>query len=100
MFELIYLNGYYMIYPNFPGEASFSTNHMEIGAHISRWSVHKKEDYTVPLMAAPQKHLLIDLPTPDLATLPLLNLFGEPYSTIDTLKSTPKWRHAKVRYVR
>jgi hypothetical protein len=27
------LGGFYMLYPSFPGETSFSTNHYEVGVH-------------------------------------------------------------------
>ena len=34
MFEYMWAKGLYMLYPNFSGERSFSTNHVEAGIHI------------------------------------------------------------------
>ena len=59
MIEMMFLRGEFMLYPNFPGERSFSTNHLEKGVHIGAEAAgkrssaavveHRKEDYTVPL---------------------------------------------------
>ncbi|CAM9659468.1 unnamed protein product, partial [Heterosigma akashiwo] len=33
-YEMVYLSSYYMLYPNFQDQASFSTNHLGAGIHI------------------------------------------------------------------
>jgi hypothetical protein len=51
--DLMYLRGYVTLYPNFPNQTSFSTNHMEPGVHINASGnaiEHSKEDFEVPLI--------------------------------------------------
>ena len=51
MMEIMYTKDYYMIYPNFPYQTSFSTNHVELGEHITSEKEREKRlaDFTVPL---------------------------------------------------
>lgn len=35
LIDVMYLRGYVTLYPNFPNQTSFSTNHLEPGAHIN-----------------------------------------------------------------
>lgn len=68
------------LYPNFNHQASLSTNHLEVGEHVSKGDPHhKKSDYTVPLLRDSQ---LLNrwLETPFVwEELVVLSLFGEPY---------------------
>ena len=50
--ELVFLRGYLMVYPNYEGFVSFSTNHLERGSHVSETSARKKAMFVVPLMGA------------------------------------------------
>ncbi|KAF5826078.1 hypothetical protein DUNSADRAFT_4939 [Dunaliella salina] len=48
--EFAWSHGLFMLYPNFPNQTSFSTNHLEQGVHISDKGLkHLPSDYTVPL---------------------------------------------------
>ncbi|KAJ3923059.1 hypothetical protein F5877DRAFT_63555 [Lentinula edodes] len=90
--ELVYLRGYVMLYPNFPQQISFSTNHLEVGSHVKIRSMEKRESFSVPLMklgggTAAREVDLLDLPNktlPDWTSLPVLNLTGVP-TTLDAL---------------
>ncbi|KAI9143997.1 hypothetical protein BKA69DRAFT_1122655 [Paraphysoderma sedebokerense] len=48
--EMSYLRGYYMLYPNFSNQNSFSTNHLELGQHVGKVSKERYLDFRVPLM--------------------------------------------------
>lgn len=53
LIDMMYLRGQVTLYPNFPNQSSFSTNHMEPGAHISAVDnslTHLKIDFEVPLL--------------------------------------------------
>ncbi len=53
LIDMMYLRGHVTLYPNFPNQTSFSTNHMEPGAHIAAADnvvTHHKEDFEVPLL--------------------------------------------------
>ncbi len=53
LIDMMYLRGHVTLYPNFPNQTSFSTNHMEPGVHIAAADnvvTHHKEDYEVPLL--------------------------------------------------
>jgi hypothetical protein len=81
LFELMWIKGYFLVYPNFPGEHSFSTNHLEVGEHITiaedgRLS-HSKQLFTVPLLESAS--YLDNLETHPFRELPYLDLFGEPF---------------------
>ncbi|RWW77418.1 hypothetical protein BHE74_00014424 [Ensete ventricosum] len=83
LIDMMYLRGYVSLYPNFPGQASFSTNHMEPGAHISAKDnvvKHNKEDFEVPLMKAEFTKLLPAGKLPPANRLPVLNLFNQAVS--------------------
>mmetsp|Transcript_25905 Transcript_25905/g.33985 ORF Transcript_25905/g.33985 Transcript_25905/m.33985 type:complete len:590 (+) Transcript_25905:115-1884(+) len=81
-FEMVHLNDYYMIYPNFNNQSSFSTNHMGAGIHIKNDGGdqnHRPEDFTVPLLED-FSMMLSQLPEgklPNLRDLPALTLLGE-----------------------
>ncbi|KAA8544066.1 hypothetical protein F0562_021757 [Nyssa sinensis] len=75
--------GYVSLYPNFPNQASFSTNHMEPGAHISAKDnvvKHDKSDFEVPLLKEDFKTLLPGGKLPPASKLPSLNLFNQAVS--------------------
>ncbi|URE16726.1 hypothetical protein MUK42_35001 [Musa troglodytarum] len=83
LIDMMYLRGYVSLYPNFPDQASFSTNHMEPGAHISAKDnvvKHNKEDFEVPLMKAEFTKLMPAGKLPPANTLPVLNLFNQAVS--------------------
>ncbi|EGO22081.1 hypothetical protein SERLADRAFT_440103 [Serpula lacrymans var. lacrymans S7.9] len=88
--ELVYLRGYVMLYPNYDGYASLSTNHLEVGAHVREMGrgeyLRRKEMFGLPLMALGGA-ALVDLPArtlPPWRRLPVLNLTGC-LSTVDEL---------------
>uniref|UniRef100_A0A0D3FBT6 Uncharacterized protein n=1 Tax=Oryza barthii TaxID=65489 RepID=A0A0D3FBT6_9ORYZ len=83
LIDMMYLRGYVALYPNFPDQSSFSTNHMEPGAHISaKGNVvkHDKRDFEVPLVADDFSPLLPAGRMPPASKLPVLNLFNQPVS--------------------
>ncbi|CAI0452985.1 unnamed protein product [Linum tenue] len=83
LIDMMYLRGYVSLYPNFPGQASFSTNHMEPGAHISAKDnvvKHDKTDFEVPLMKDDFRGMLPGAKFPPVSKLPSLNLFNQPVS--------------------
>ena len=88
-FELLYLRGQYLVYPNFHGQKSLSTNHLEIGEHITHKQRDKedmKADFQVPLLqdGKPLSRLQIS----DLSGVPVLDLFGEPWLRTEELMRT------------
>ncbi|XP_047308669.1 uncharacterized protein LOC124912149 [Impatiens glandulifera] len=83
LIDMMYLRGYVALYPNFPRQASFSTNHMEPGAHISAKENavrHDKSDFEVPLLKEDFSALLPAGKLPPASKLPSLNLFNQPVS--------------------
>nr|CAD1820861.1 unnamed protein product [Ananas comosus var. bracteatus] len=83
LIDMMYLRGYVALYPNFPDQASFSTNHMEPGAHISAKDnalSHRREDFEVPLVRHDFARLLPAGKMPPASKLPVLNLFNQPVS--------------------
>ncbi|KAI0048105.1 hypothetical protein FA95DRAFT_1518032 [Auriscalpium vulgare] len=88
--ELVFLRGYLMLYPNYVGFASLSTNHLEAGAHVRRQPRDifdkKKALFSLPLLRLPDENAsrvldtgLLDLPEgrmPLWAALPVLDLHG------------------------
>lgn len=83
LIDMMYLRGYVSLYPNFPNQASFSTNHMEPGAHISAKEnvvKHDKEDFEVPLLADDFRNYLPNGKLPSASRLPSLNLFNQAVS--------------------
>ncbi|KAE8700829.1 hypothetical protein F3Y22_tig00110556pilonHSYRG00827 [Hibiscus syriacus] len=83
LIDMMYLRGYVSLYPNFPNQASFSTNHMEPGAHISAKDNivrHDKADFEVPLLVEDFRTLLPNRKLPPASKLPSLNLFNQPVS--------------------
>ncbi|KAK8601471.1 hypothetical protein V6N13_058822 [Hibiscus sabdariffa] len=83
LIDMMYLRGYVSLYPNFPNQASFSTNHMEPGAHISAKDnvvKHDKTDFEVPLLKEDFRPLLPNGKLPPASKLPSLNLFNQPVS--------------------
>ncbi|KAI5079728.1 hypothetical protein GOP47_0005207 [Adiantum capillus-veneris] len=80
LIDMMYLRGYVALYPNFPNQQSFSTNHMEPGAHISATDnvvKHKVEDFVVPLMKQDYWSLLPQGKLPLTFKLPVINLFNQ-----------------------
>lgn len=83
LIDMMYLRGYVSLYPNFPNQASFSTNHMEPGAHISAKDnvvKHDKTDFEVPLLKEDFRTFLPNGKFPPASKLPSLNLFNQPVS--------------------
>ncbi|XP_004515514.1 uncharacterized protein [Cicer arietinum] len=83
LIDMMYLRGYVSLYPNFPQQASFSTNHMEPGAHISAKDnvvKHNKQDFEVPLLKDDFRNFLPGMKMPSASKLPSLNLFNQPVS--------------------
>ncbi|KAA3456637.1 Glycosyltransferase family protein 2 [Gossypium australe] len=83
LIDMMYLRGYVSLYPNFPNQSSFSTNHMEPGAHISAKDNvvrHDKTDFEVPLLMEDFRPLLPNAKLPAASKLPSLNLFNQPVS--------------------
>ncbi|KAL2471052.1 glycosyltransferase family protein 2 [Abeliophyllum distichum] len=83
LIDMMYLRGYVSLYPNFPNQQSFSTNHMEPGAHISAKDnivKHDKTDFEVPLLKQDFKTLLPNGKLPPASKLPSLNLFNQAVS--------------------
>ena len=79
LIDMMYLRGYVALYPNFPDQASFSTNHMEPGAHINASGnvlKHNKEDFEVPLLGRDFWELLPQQKMPAANRLPVLDLFN------------------------
>ncbi|KAI4373539.1 hypothetical protein MLD38_011656 [Melastoma candidum] len=83
LIDMMYLRGYVSLYPNFPNQASLSTNHMEPGAHISSKEnvvKHNKEDFVVPLLQDDFTNFLPGGKLPPPSKLPAVNLFNQPAS--------------------
>ncbi|KAL3828468.1 hypothetical protein ACJIZ3_017270 [Penstemon smallii] len=83
LIDMMYLRGYVSLYPNFPNQASFSTNHMEPGAHISAKDnvvKHDKRDFEVPLLQQDFRTFLPNGKLPAASKLPSLNLFNQALS--------------------
>ncbi|PSR86587.1 4-diphosphocytidyl-2-C-methyl-D-erythritol kinase [Actinidia chinensis var. chinensis] len=79
LIDMMYLRGYVALYPNFPNQASFSTNHMEPGAHIAAKDnvlKHDKSDFEVPLLKDDFRKFLPGGKLPPASKLPSLNLFN------------------------
>jgi hypothetical protein len=91
--ELAFLKGYVMLYPNYDGFVSLSTNHLEAGSHVKEVSKEKQDLFLLPLMELPVEARfptvrLMDLPNGELPawdTLPVLNLTGS-LSSIESIK--------------
>ncbi|GAB2285114.1 hypothetical protein Dimus_019568 [Dionaea muscipula] len=83
LIDMMYLRGYVSLYPNFPDQASFSTNHMEPGAHIAAKDnvlSHNKHDFEVPLLTDDFRNYLPNGKMPPASKLPSINLFNQPVS--------------------
>ena len=72
--ELVYIEGWVMLYPNYDEEQSFSTNHMEKGEHIGAANelARKKDLVTVGLIQ--DSSILPMTPLPSFQKLAVLNL--------------------------
>ena len=86
MFEFMYLKGLFMVYPNFDGQYSFSTNHMEIGEHITEKKLTLQTEFTVPLLT--DGEVLEDLKFIPSMRVAALNLFGTPLADAVILKES------------
>ncbi len=84
--EYMYLNGYFLLYPNFDNARSLSTNHVEQGVHIQNKQHHfrNKSDYTVPLVY--DGTLLNSLSLYNSNVLPFIDVFGDPILTFSSLQ--------------
>ena len=87
-----------MLYPNYDGFVSLSTNHLEVGSHVKDVSKEKQDLFLLPLMDLPgdghSPVRLMDLPDhrlPVWDALPVLNLTGS-LSTLQELKSLGEQR--------
>lgn len=83
LIDMMYLRGYVSLYPNFPNQMSFSTNHMEPGAHISAKDnvvKHNKTDFEVPLLRDDFRNYLPNGKMPSASKLPSINLFNQAVS--------------------
>jgi hypothetical protein len=91
MIEMAWARGYFMMYPNFPNQASFSTNHMEVGEHIARNDPnHDKNHFTVPLVQhSGVLGTILNGERLVWEELPALNLFGDPYRSSTTSPLIP-----------
>ncbi|KAK7030635.1 hypothetical protein R3P38DRAFT_3394049 [Favolaschia claudopus] len=77
--ELVYLRGYVMLYPNYEGFISLSTNHLEVGSHVKEVSKEKQDVFRLPLMELDSVENLLSIPgarLPEWKALPVLNLTG------------------------
>ncbi|KAG0478205.1 hypothetical protein HPP92_012924 [Vanilla planifolia] len=100
LIDMMYLRGYVSLYPNFPNQMSFSTNHMEPGAHISaRDNVvkHNKEDFEVPLMKDDFIRFLPSGKMPPASKLPVINLFNQAISLKGLKQAGAKLRQDVIR---
>jgi hypothetical protein len=76
MHELMYLKSWTLLYPNFPSEESFATNHIEPGVHIDKErSLKDKGKYTVPLFTAERSELRFFKILPKLSDIPIFDMF-------------------------
>ncbi|KAL5998343.1 hypothetical protein ACLOJK_009283 [Asimina triloba] len=83
LIDMMYLRGYVSLYPNFPNQQSFSTNHMEPGAHISAKDNvvrHNIADFEVPLLKEDFRQFLPSAKLPPSSRLPVINLFNQAIS--------------------
>ena len=93
LFEYLWAKGCYLLYPNFDGQLSFSTNHMEGGIHIGTAenveSGNKREDFAVPLFGEqdrPRWEKFQQFPMRRLSDLPVLDLFNRIFNTEEKLR--------------
>ena len=88
-----------MLYPNYDDFVSFSTNHLELGSHVSPAKAKAKAEFIVPLMALDNStSLLSQLPTevlPALERLPAVDLHGY-ISSMDTLQVQGENKRAEL----
>ena len=74
MIEYMWINDLFMLYPSYPGQLSFATNHLEPGEHITvNDSAHLAADFVVPLINSPP---LIRVSNSTQGTLHMVDLFG------------------------
>jgi hypothetical protein len=82
-------------YPNYPGNISLSTNHLEIGSHVRQLPEHiliqRKELFTPPLMPLSSSSMsLLQLPEgrlPEWTQLPITDLMGLVTTEIDIIRN-------------
>eukprot|EP00128_Syssomonas_multiformis_P005162 Colp12_sorted_trinity150504_noHs@33733 len=85
LIEQMYVRGTYMLYPNFPNQEAFSTNHLEVGEHtgeggkaegpsakLNKKSKQLAELYTVPLLT--DISYLRELVLKDTKEMPVIDL--------------------------
>ncbi|GAA5944857.1 uncharacterized protein JCM15063_003019 [Sporobolomyces koalae] len=88
--ELVYLRGYTMLYPNYPGFESLSTNHLEKGTHVKTSQVEEKKKvlFEVPLLDV-EGSLVDSLPAgqlPEWGSMPIMDLWGSLASNEDLIE--------------
>lgn len=124
--EMMVTRGYYMLYPNFPKQTSFATNHLEPGVHIGVNSPMRKliDDFRVPLMpnqvisslsnpssqsdnlkqadtmliewALNRSRPIHSLALPVLEEIPLMNLFAENVTDAELINYGQQLKHPYV----
>ena len=90
LFEFMFMRGEFLLYPNFPYQASFSTNHVEVGEHINEKDptlLERRANFTVPLITDETVFTSLDLRTP-LRPIAILDLFGKQYLETKQLEQT------------
>ncbi|KAI8065705.1 hypothetical protein BC940DRAFT_326768 [Gongronella butleri] len=97
LIQMVYLRGYVMVYPNYQDFESFATNHLETGTHVKSEKRQRIIDsFLVPLMARNTLlHQLPDQRLPDIAKMPILDLWGKLVSH-DILQSRADRWHTRV----
>lgn len=103
--EFAYLRAYVMLYPNYRDFVSFSTNHLEVGSHVSEHSRSQKNRdlFLLPLMPLPSTSPgapanstgLLELPDgrlAELSDLPTFNLTGSLVSPVELTELAEKRR--------
>jgi hypothetical protein len=78
--ELVYLRGYSMLYPNYEGFRSLSTNHLELGTHVKDDAAaqRRREAFKVPLLGEDDS-VLEGMPhdtLPPWTTMPVIDFWG------------------------
>ena len=89
-FEFLYLKGLYLMYPNFFGQASFSTNHMEPGTHIIKKNgklSHSEAEFKVPLLTSTDSLHRVSISSDRRLSeqLPVFDIWMTPWNDEDSL---------------
>ena len=84
--ELVYLRGYVMLYPNFEGFISLSTNHLEPGAHVKAPPLFNSATFVYPNNLNVTYDVDKEKEKRDLFRLPLMQLPLHPEKTTGLLR--------------